>query len=171
MQSFDNPIEKFFDDKEYMLESEMAMEYLTDTNQKIMLYPVNPQSNIDDLYHEAYANEIVVDESIELNAIIELKEPTNQTYNDNNTMRILEYGNLEVHVLNIELLRKKCRPKYGDYVVYMVNDGISKTPLVFQIANDGSRNFENSRSWGAFRPHFRSLICTPVDKNEIQLEF
>ena len=47
----------------------------------------------------------------------------------------------------LKLKFKKINPKYGDYLVYMVDDGIKDPfPLVFQIANDGNRYFENNHS-------------------------
>lgn len=169
MSDINNRIDKFFSENEYDLEVQMALEYLTDTNQKIFLYPVdNSQSNLDDLYHETYKNETVLKDPIELNGLIELLEPKNQAYNDDNTLRINEMGNLLVHVLVAELKMLQCKPKFGDYMVYMVDDGINEPfPLVFQIANDGNRYFENVRSWGGFKSHFRTFVCTPVDKNEL----
>lgn len=166
-------IYKFFDEQEYDLEVMMAYEYLSDLNQKVFLYSVNiSQSNIDDIYHENFSGEIKLKEPIELYAIVELLEPKNQAYNDDNTLRINELGNLLVHILVPELKYKECDPKYGDYLVYMIDDGINPPfPLVFQIANDGNRHFENVRSWGGFKAHFKTLVCTPVDKNELNFEY
>lgn len=169
MDNINNRIDKFFDENEYDVEVQMALEYMTDLNQKVYLYPVDKsQSNIDDLYHETYKNETVLENPVELNALVELLEPKNQAYNDDNTLRINEFGNLLVQVLIPELRTKKCIPKYGDYMVYMVDDGINEPfPLVFQIANDGNRYYENVRSWGGYKAHFKTLVCTPVDKNEL----
>lgn len=172
-QIVNDRIYKFFDEQEYSLEVTIAYEYLSDINQKVFLYSVNiSDSEVDDLYHENYSNEIVLDSPKELYALVELLEPSNKSYNDDNTLRINELGNLLVHVLVPELKFKKCNPKYGDYLVYMIDDGINEPfPLVFQIANDGNRYFENSKSWGGYKAHFKTLICTPVDKNELKFEF
>lgn len=166
-------IDKFFDENEYDLEVRMAYEYLSDLNQKIYLYAVNiDDGNVDDLYHEALANEIVLEAPIELYASVEILDPVNKAYNDDNTLRINELGNMLAHVLIPELKFKSCNPKYGDYLVYMVDDGLNAPfPLVFQVANDGNRNYENIRSWGGYKSHFKTLIGTPVDKNELKIEF
>lgn len=167
-----NRIDKFFDDNEYDLETQMAIEYLTDINQKVYIYPVDiSQSNLDDIYHETYKNETVFQDPIELDALIEVLQPQNTTYNDNKTLRINEEGNLLIHILIRELKTKNCRPKYGDYIVYMADDGFDVIPLVYQIANDGNKFFENSKTWGGFKSHFKSLVCTPVDKNELNITF
>lgn len=165
-------IDKFFDEEEYDLEVHLAYEYLTDLNQKIYVYPVDiSQSNLDEVYHENFKSEIVLSEPIELYCTAEVLEPKNQAYNDDNSLRINELGNLLVHVLVPELKFKKCNPKYGDYIAYMIDDGINQPfPLVFQIANDGNRYYENVRSWGGYKSHFRTLVCTPVDKNELKFE-
>jgi hypothetical protein len=166
-------IAKFFSENEYDFEVEMAYEYLTDINQKVYLYAVNiSEGNVDELYHEAYQNEIVLNEPVELYGLVDLLEPKNQAYNDDNTLRINELGNMLVHLLVAELKFKNVTPKYGDYLVYMVDDGMKQPyPLVFQVANDANRNFENVRSWGGMKSHFKTLVCTPVDKNELNFDF
>ena len=171
-QIVNDRIDKFFDENEYSFEVKLAYEYLTDLNQKVYLYPINiNQSNIDNLYHENFASEIVLSEPVELYASVEILEPKNQAYNDDNTLRINELGNMLVHVLVAELKHKQSNPKYGDYIVYMIDDGINQPfPLVFQIANDGNRYYENVRSWGGYKAHFKTLVCTPVDKNELKFE-
>jgi hypothetical protein len=166
-------IGKFFDENEYDLEVQMAYEYLSDINQKVYLYAVDiSQGNIDNVYREAYQNEIVLKEPVELYGLVDVLEPKNQAYNDDNTLRINELGNMLVHVLIAELKFKNVNPKYGDYLVYMIDDGLRQPfPLVYQIANDANRFYENVRSWAGFKSHFKTLVCTPVDKNELKFEF
>lgn len=167
-----NIINKFFDENEYDLEVQMTYEYLSDLNQKIYIYPRSvSQSNVDDLYHENYKNEIVLEDPIELFSRTQILEPKNQSYNDDNTFRILEGGNILSHVLSAELKFKQCNPKYGDYIVYMFNDGYETTPLLFEIVNPANKSFENIRTWGGTQNFFRTLIGTPVDKNQLNFEF
>ena len=129
-QIVNDRIDKFFDENEYAFEVKLAYEYLTDLNQKVYLYPISiDQSNIDDLYHENFSNEIVLSEPIELYSTVELLEPKNQAYNDDNSLRINELGNMLVHLLIAELKYKKANPKYGDYIVCM--KGIKKRFLRF----------------------------------------
>lgn len=172
-QLINDRMNKFFSENEYDFEVMLAYEYLSDLNQKVYLYSVNIlESNIDDLYHENLNSEITLDEPVELFGTVEMLEPTNKAYNDDNTLRINELGNLLVHVLIAELKYKNINPKYGDYLVYMVDDGIKVPfPMVFQIVNDGNRYYENTHSWGGMKAHFKTLICTPVDKNELNFEF
>ena len=174
MEDFvNNRLGKFFNEKEFEYTSRMALEYLGDPNQKIYLYAVNTtESNIDDIYHESNSNELILNDPIELSAVVELLEPKNQSYNDNNTLRILEYGNALVHLLVYELKLKNLQIKYGDFLVYMVDDGINpQSPLLFEIVNDGARNIENVRSLMGYAAYFRTLVCTPVDKNKLNFEF
>jgi hypothetical protein len=168
-----NRIDKFFDENEYDLEVRMAYEYMSDLNQKVYLYTVDlSQNKRDSLYNENESNEVYLNDPVELYALVDVLEPKNQSYNDDNTFRLKELGNLLVHVLIPELKFKNVRPKYGDYIVYMVDDGLKAPfPLVYQIADDSIKTFENVRSWGGYKAHFKTIICTPVDKNELKFEF
>lgn len=172
-----NRLDKFFDAQDDMsLEISMAYEYLTDLNQQCYIYQVDISNgaSVDALYNEVQsASEIVLKDPIPLLCIIENLEEKNIAYNDNNTLRISETGNMLIHVLIAELKFHKCSPKYGDYVVYMINDGFNDAPmpLVFQIANPGNKTYENVRSWGGVQSYFRTLVCTPTDRSELNFEF
>lgn len=164
---------KFFSENEFQLEMMMAQEYMKDLCQRVWWYAVDrTASNVDDIYHEGYKEEIHLHSPVELEAIVDFQPPTNKSYNDDNTLRINEFGNLIIHTLLQELKDKNCNPVYGDYIVYMVEDGFSKPKtLLFQISNDGNKFWENSKTWGGFKPYFRTFNCTPVDSNELKIEF
>jgi hypothetical protein len=163
---------KFFSEKEFDLQQRMAEEYISFLGQKVYLYPINHnESDIDSLYNEGVSTEIRLEDPIELQCIVEMVDPTNKAYNDDNTFRILELGNLLLHILTSELNKKKCFPKYGDYILFQAHDNISPENLVYQIVNDASRTFENVKTFGGFKTYYKTIICTPVDKGELQFEY
>lgn len=156
----------FYSEKDFQFESEIGMDYINqDINQTILLYKINRQeSNLVDLYNETIGETgVSTFDPIELNVIFEIENPQNKAYDGSKgTGRYLLSGNLNFHVYNQELLNNKTDIDYGDYIgVQVDNDKIE----FFTVINDGKLNFDNKHLMYGTKSFYRSITCTPTDKD------
>jgi hypothetical protein len=156
---------KFFSEEEYRYYIDMARDYMATLGTKIYFYKVNKQkSQIDDLYGEAYEEEVHLNEKIEIPAVVKFEESENKAYiSDKALLRFEEYGNLKVSLLLADLDLYQADITYGDYVGYRV----SETQVIyFQVANDAQKHFQNKNTFLGYKSYYKTIICTPVNKGE-----
>lgn len=161
-------ITKFYDENEYQLDINMGMEYLeSDINATIILFRVDrKRTQIDDIYGESINEDLVFHPPIEIPIIPIIEESKNKTYNNNGTLRYLEEGNLSFDVYNATLQMKSIEISYGDYIGYSIDES---TIRYFQVTNDGKKDFNNGKTIMGYKPTFRTIICAPVDENDLKL--
>lgn len=159
-----NRVNKFFGEDEFKFEIELGLEFLeSDLNSVITLYQVDKEkTQVDDLYGEAFAEEIKVKPPIEIPAFVFFEPASNESYADGR-LRFEEYGNLNVSFylktlndLNVDIC-------YGDYVSYQIDED---TNVYFQVTNDNQKHFNNRKMMGAYKPYYRTVTCVPTDSSE-----
>jgi hypothetical protein len=160
-----NHVNKFFSQEEYDYYVSASREHLTSVDTKIIFYKVDKEKSvIDDLYGEAYEEEVKTMSPVEIPALIKFEEPKNKAYiEDKGMLRYEEYGNLVVHLLLADLDALKVEITYGDYVGYRV----SETKVIyFQVANDAQKHYENSKTFMGYRAFWKTIVCTPTTRGE-----
>jgi hypothetical protein len=137
--------------------------------QTIYLYKVNKiKSDVDNIYNDPTKSEINLEEPIEINCLADLAITTNKGYDDKNIIRIEEYGNLTITVLNRFLSKLKTEIDYGDYILYVIQNDLGEYKRIFfQVVNDDKKYYNNNKTWGAWKAFYRVLVCTPVDENQM----
>lgn len=161
----------FISDKDYERYISFGLEYLEKyMTQTIFLYKVDRiKSDTDNIYHDPLKSEINLQEPIEINCLVDLGITTNKSYDDKNIIRIEEYGNLTLTVLNRILSKLKTEIDYGDYILYVIQNDLGEYKRIFfQVANDDKKYYNNNKTWGAFKAYYRVFVCTPVDENHLK---
>ena len=155
---------KFFSDNEYNYYVSQAREHLASLDTKIIFYKVNKaKSQIDDLYGEAYEEEVTLDSPIEIPAIIKIEASENKSYiSDKSILRFEEYGNLTASLLVQDLEFYNANIVYGDYIAYRFSE---TQILYFQVAND-SQKLSSKNTFLGYKPYWKTITCTPVNKGE-----
>jgi hypothetical protein len=164
-----NRLNKFFGEDEFRFEIEMGMEWFEgDLNSNVILYAVDKErTQVDDLYGEAYANEITIKDPIEIPAYVEFQETENKSYNDDGTLRFEEYGNLKVSFFLKTLENLEVDVCYGDYIGYQVTED---TLIYFEVADDNQKHFNNKKTFGTYKPYYKTVLCVPTDKSQFLRE-
>ena len=152
-------------DREFNYIQELQMEYFDKhLQQSIFLYKVDKQkTNPSTSFDEAAAEEIYFENPIEVPCIVELKPKENISYSENQTARYEEFGNLLFHVLELTLQQKNIEIDYGDYVSYFIKN----KHIYFAVSDNDFKNIANEKTFGGFEPAFKSVLCVPVEQNEI----
>jgi len=165
-----NRLNKFFSEKEFELEKQFGMEYLYgDLNTTVNYYSINlNETDMDDLYGETPNNLVALNTPISLPCIYQLTKSENKSYNDNTTMRFEESGNLIIHIY-LDILRDLgIKLNYGDFIGFQLNE---KAEMMFTIANPANFHFENEKTLGGYKSFFKTVICTPTDKEELNFKY
>lgn len=155
----------FFSETDFLFEQEVAMDYIQqDVNQVITLYRVDrTKTMVDDLYGETTSKYIAYKEPIELNVLYLIDKAKNMTYDKvQNVGNYKLVGNIKINVLLKTLEDANVDISFGDFV------GVNVTPsqvLYFEITNDGKMDFDNSHTLFGYKPYYRTILGTPVDKN------
>ena len=71
-------------------------------------------------------------------------------------------GNLSFNVYEKTLIENKIDITYGDYIGVQIKEDQME---YFEVVNDGRVNFDNLHTLYGLKSYFRTVICTPVDKN------
>lgn len=166
-----NPINRlnfFFDQQELDFQLSIGKEYLdTFLNTYINLYRVDKSKIEVDIYGEADAEDIILYSPVKIPCIINLAESDNKAYNDNNTLRFKEYGNLTAGIFMDTLTELGVEITYGDYIGYQVDEELE---VLFQVFDDDLKNFENSKTFGGYKAYYRTIMAAPVDRGEIKFK-
>ena len=154
---------KYFSEKEYQYYVEQGREYLKTIDTSFLFIKViKEQSQIDDLYGEAYNEEITYAEPIQIPAVIELTEGENKAYVESKGMiRYEEYGNLLCHVLLADLELYGADITYGDFLGYRV----SETEVIyFEVGDDNQKAEENNKVFLGYRKFWKTIVGVPTSQ-------
>lgn len=153
---------KFFSENEYQYYLDMSREHLKTIDTSFYFVKViKEESQVDDLYGEAYDEEITYAEPVIIPAIVELEESENKAYVESKgAFRYEEYGNLKLHVLLEDLEIHNVDITYGDFVGYRV----SETKVIwFEVANDAKKAFDNNKFFLGYRNFWKTITCAPTN--------
>ena len=159
-----NRMDKWFSQEDYNLEIEMGREAIEgDLNMVVVLYRVDKElTQVDEVYHEANANEIRYKQPLELRVVASLAEPENNTYADG-VLRYLQDGVLTFGIYQAQLDELDATLEYGDYIGYSINETTIK---YFTVVNDGLKMHDDKHTIMGFKGAYRTVLCAPVDENE-----
>jgi len=164
-----NRISKFFDEVEFEYEIENGREFIEgDLNMTVVLYSVDVKnSKTHELYGESSAEDIIFKTPIELKVKVILEQPKNLGY-EKDMFRIHEYGNLVFEVFQKHLDELNVDIKYGDFIGYSdFEDNIK----FFQVVNDGKIFSNNENTFISYKGYYRTITCSPSDKNQFNIKF
>lgn len=159
-------LSKFFGQEDFDLNVRMGQEYLHgDLNMKLVLYQVDREkTDVDDVYAETGKDEIKFLPPVEFNAIVRIEEPKNSTYQAG-VVRYNEPGNLTFSVYITHLNELNIDIRYGDYIGYAESESRLR---YYTVVNDGKVTSDNKHKMFGYKPHYRTLICSPAQETEFR---
>ena len=159
-------LSKFFGQEDFDLNVQLGKEYLHgDINMKLVLYQVDREkTDIDDVYAEVGKDDTKFAPPVEFNAIVRIEEPKNSTYQAG-VVRYIEPGNLTFSVYISHLNELGIDVRYGDYIGYAESE--SKLRF-YTVVNDGKVTSDNKHSMFGYKPHYRTIICSPAQETEFR---
>lgn len=157
----------FFSDSDYEFESDIGLDYISqDMGQSVILYAVDRNKSLTtNIYGEAIDEKsISYKEPVELNVVLEIDKAVNKTYDKSQNLGVYsQIGNLTFHVYLKTLKQKNVDIIYGDYVGVQLD---SDKMEYFVVTNDGRTDFDNAHTMYGTKQFYRTITCTPTDKNE-----
>jgi len=159
-------LSKFFGQDDFDLNVQMGKEYLHgDLNMKLVLYQVDREkTDVDEVYAETGKDEIKFLPPVEFNAIVRIEEPKNSTYQAG-VVRYNEPGNLTFSVYITHLNELNIDIRYGDYIGYAESESRLR---YYTVVNDGKVTSDNKHKMFGYKPHYRTLICSPAQETEFR---
>ena len=159
---------KFLSEKELKMFTEIGKDFLEgDLGQDVYYYKVDLSSTqIDDLYGESYADDIVFENPIQLFGRIQFGDSEQKSYDEKNTIQYIEIGNMLAHFYDAHLKEQGVTFCIGDYLAYRFSEDNVR---FYQITNDGRDNESLKFTFGGRRPYYTSIIATPVDRDKINI--
>lgn len=159
-------LSKFFSQNDFDLNVQLGREYLHgDINMVLVLYQVDREkTNIDDVYAEAGKDEIKYYPPVEFNALVRIEEPKNVAY-QGGVVRYNEPGNLTFSVYITHLNELNIDVRYGDYIGYADTEDKLR---FYTVINDGKVTSDNKHKMFGFKPHYRTITCSPAQETEFR---
>lgn len=159
-----NRMGKFYDEIDFGLENEMAREYLEgDLNIVVVLFQVDrKETQSDDVYNEASAQEIKFKAPKELRIKLVLDGAENKAYAEGMN-RYMDYGQLTFHIFQEQLDELSCDINYGDYIGFADREDNIK---YFTVTNDGKIYSDNAHTRVGYKGYYRTITCVTADANE-----
>ena len=159
-------LSRFFGQEDFDLNVQLGKEYLHgDINMKLVLYQVDREkTDIDEVYAEVGKDDTKFAPPVEFNAIVRIEEPKNSTYQAG-VVRYIEPGNLTFSVYISHLNELGIDVRYGDYIGYAESE--SKLRF-YTVVNDGKVTSDNKHSMFGYKPHYRTVICSPAQETEFR---
>lgn len=159
-------LSKFFSQDDFDINIQIGQEYLHgDLNMKVVLYRVDRTStDTDSVYAEAGKDQIKFFPPVEINAIVKIDDPKNSSYKEG-LVRYNEPGNLTFSVYIKHLEELGVDIKFGDYIGYADSENKIR---YYNVANDGKITSSNKNKMFGYKPHYRTIICSPVQETEFR---
>ena len=154
-----------YSEADYLFDKQLAIDYVKqDINQTILLFKVDRKKTVvDELYGETASDGVVYKDPIELNVRYSIDKTKNKTYESSqNVGRYTLVGNLTFNIYIDTLIDNNVDILYGDYVGVQIK---SDYMIYFEVFNDGNQDFDNSHTLFGYKPLYRTIQCSPVDKN------
>jgi len=157
---------KFFSQDDFDINIQLGEEYLHgDLNMKLVLFRVDRgKTSIDSVYAEVGKDDLKYLPPVEINALVKIDEPKNSTYK-NGILRYLEPGNLTFSVYIKHLNELNVDVRYGDYIGYQDSEDKIR---YYTVVNDGKVTSDNKHKMFGYKPHYRTIICTPTQEGEFR---
>lgn len=156
----------FYSENNYNFDLKIGMDYVNqDMNQTVLVFQVDrTKTQTINIYGETInESSISYKDPVEINVVLLLDEAANKSYDkDQGVGRYLLTGNLKFGVFEETLKKNKIDISYGDFIGYQVNNDQME---YFEVTNDGRINFDNRHSMYGTKPFYRTISCTPCDKN------
>jgi hypothetical protein len=159
----------FYDKQSYDFELEMGKNYIEqDMGQTAVLYEIDlSTTQTDALYGETVSQSTKFKLPIEFPCVYQIDEGELQSYDKNKNLgTYVKPGKLTLGVYQESLDELGIDIKKGDVI------GIQVTPtnmMFWQVQNEGRVNYDNAHTlWGTI-PLYRTITCSPMDKNEVGL--
>lgn len=155
---------KFFGGEDYSLDVEMGQEWLQgDMNFTVVLYRIDrTKTKTDDVYGEAVEDGIKFLPPIELKGFVQVMAPTNQKIG-NSKVHLDEPGNMRFSLYQKLLDDLQVEIAFGDYLGYYETE---ERVRYYVVADDGKVVSDNKHTYGGYKPFYRTILATPVNKNE-----
>lgn len=159
-------LSKFFGQDDFDLNIQLGKEYLHgDLNMKLVLYQVDREkTDTDEVYAETGKDDIRFLPPVEFNAIVKIDEPKNSTYQAG-VVRYIEPGNLSFSVYISHLTELGIDVRYGDYIGYAESESRLR---YYTVVNDGKVTSDNKHSMFGYKPHYRTILCSPAQETEFR---
>lgn len=159
-------MESLYSERDFNLYNDCLKQYLEMTNDHIYYYRVNRDaSDVDDLYGEGQASEVILEAPIELLGVFRyIGEQEQKTYLENSTLAYDEDANVEVDLLKScvdELNIQICK---GDFFAYRLDE---TCPIFYEIYQDGSNLNSANNKLNGYKPNSITIKGKPVDGNTI----
>jgi len=164
------PIDRlgFYSQKDFDFDNVLRERYLEqDLHQVIYLYNVNRErSDTDTLYGEAYPNEVILENPIELLGIGKFNEKELKAYlQENSTIVYSELGNVTFDILLSHLKENNIEICIGDFLAYRFDE---QNTRFFKVIDDGRTTEHLKYTVAGFKPFYKTIIGVPVDRDEIK---
>ena len=159
-------LSKFFSHEDFDLNIQMGQEYLHgDLNMKLVLYQVDRErTDIDEVYAEVGKDDTKFLPPVEFNALVKIDEPKNVSY-QGGVVRYNEPGNLTFSVYINHLNELGIDVKYGDYIGFADSEDRLR---FYTVVNDGKVTSDNRHKMFGYKPHYRTIICSPAQETEFR---
>ena len=159
-------LSKFFSHEDFDLNIQMGKEYLHgDINMKLVLYQVDREkTDTDEVYAEVGKDDTKFLPPVEFNALVNISAPKNSTYKDG-VIRYNEPGNLTFSVYISHLEELGVTVRYGDYIGYADTE---ERLRFYTVVDDGKVTSDNKHKMFGYKPHYRTIICSPAQETEFR---
>jgi hypothetical protein len=159
-------LSKFFGQEDFDLQIQIGQEYLHgDLNMKLVLYRVDRQkTDKDDVYGEVGIDEIKYFPPVEINALVKIEEPKNNSYKSG-LLRFNEPGNLTLSIYIKHLEELNVDIKYGDFIGYPETENKMR---YYTVTNDGKVTSDNKHNLFGYKPYYRTITCAIAQEQEFR---
>jgi hypothetical protein len=159
-------LSKFFGQEDFDLQIQIGQEYLHgDLNMKLVLYRVDRQkTDKDDVYGEVGVDEIKYFPPVEINALVKIEEPKNNSYKSG-LLRFNEPGNLILSIYIKHLEELNVDIKYGDFIGYPETESKMR---YYTVTNDGKVTSDNKHNLFGYKPYYRTITCAIAQEQEFR---
>ena len=159
-----NRSNKFFSGDDFDLEVDFGREWLEgDINIKVILFRVDSENIVGDIYGEAPKGGINFKTPVELSVNFKMEEPQNKSYDTDGSLRYKEHGKITFGVYQKHLQELDVDISYGDYIGYQEDETTIK---YYTVSNDGVINSDNKHTINGYKGFYRTIECVPTSEDE-----
>ncbi len=159
-----NRSNKFFSGDDFDLEVDFGREWLEgDINIKVILFRVDSENIVGDIYGEAPKGGINFKTPVELSVNFKMEGPQNKSYNTDGSLRYKEHGKITFGVYQKHLQELDVDISYGDYIGYQEDETTIK---YYTVSNDGVINSDNKHTINGYKGFYRTIECVPTSEDE-----
>ncbi len=155
----------FYSESDFLFDSEIGNDYVKqDVNQTVILFRVDNTKTNTDRWGETTVDGVIYKDPVELNVLYLIEKSTNKAHETKQNLGSFQQkGNLKISIYLEELEEKNVEITNGDYI------GIQITPNNMEywvVTKDGRVDFDNAHTMFGYKPLYKTILGTHVDKNE-----